>query len=199
MNAFVIAGGVLAAWAVIVALLGMRGFPRGKTGERAAIGITAVLFLGAVGSAIADKTKVGERHGPESEEHAEPEKAPPAGEPSEAAAPEAGQSDDEGEQHNSGEQTNIALEADPGGALKFNQDSAKAPAGRVTLTMKNPSGVPHDVSLRGNGVDENGEVVQNDGESKVTADVQPGLSYEYYCSVPGHEQGGMKGTLQVTE
>ena len=68
MNAYIIAGGVLAAWAVIVALLGMRGFPRSKTGERAAIGITAVLFLGAVGSAIADQTKVGERHGPHAAE-----------------------------------------------------------------------------------------------------------------------------------
>jgi plastocyanin len=199
MNAFVIAGGVLAAWAVIVALLGMRGFPRSRGGERAAIGITVVLFLGAVGSAIADQTKVGERHGPHAEEHAEPEKAPPASEPSQAAAPEGGQSDDEGEQDASGEQSNVALEADPSGALKFNQDSAKIPAGRVTLTMKNPSSVPHDISLRGNGIDEHGEVVQKDGESKVTANVQPGLSYQYYCSVPGHEQGGMKGTLQVSE
>src|SRR5688500_13565103 len=106
MNAFVIAGGVLAAWAVLVALLGMRGFPRSRTGERAAIGITAVLFLGAVGSAIADQTKVGERHGPHAEEHAEPEKAEPATAPEPGA--EAGQgSDDEGEQDNSGEQTNI--------------------------------------------------------------------------------------------
>jgi uncharacterized cupredoxin-like copper-binding protein len=197
MNAFVIAGAVLAAWAVIVSLLGMRGFPRSRTGERAAIGITAVLFLGAVGSAIADQTKVGERHGPHAEEHAEPEEGKPA---TEAPSPEAGQgSDDEGEQDSSGEQTNLALEADPGGALKFDKTSLEAPAGRVTLTMKNPSPVPHDVSLRGNGLDEHGEVVQKDGESKVTGNVQPGLSYEFYCSVPGHEQGGMKGTLQITE
>ena len=199
MNAFVIAGGILAAWAVIVALLGMRGFPRSRGGERAAILITGVLFLGAVGSAIADQTKVGERHGPQAEEHAEPEEGRPAGDSPQAAAPEGGQSDDEGEQDNSGEQTNIALSADPGGALKFDKDSLEAPAGRVTLTMENPSNVPHDVSIRGNGVDENGEVVQQDGESKATADLQPGLSYTYYCSVPGHEQGGMRGTLQVTE
>ena len=196
MNAYVIAGGVLAVWAVLVSLLGMRGFPRGRTGERAAIGITAVLFLGAVGSAIGDQTKVGERHGPEPEEHAE--KAEPSS--GSAPAPEAGHgSDDEGEQDNSGEQTNLGIEADAGGALKFDKDSLEAPAGRVTLTMKNPSSVPHDISLRGNGVDQNGEVVQKDGESKVTADVQPGLSYEYYCSVPGHEQSGMKGTLKVDE
>ncbi len=198
MNAFVIAGGVLAAWAVIVALLGMRGFPRGRGGERIAIAITAVLFLGAVGSAIGDQTKVGERHGPHAEEHAEPKK----GEPASAAEPgaEAGQgSDDEGEQDNSGEQTNIEILADPGGALKFDRGSLEVRPGRVTLKMKNPSPVPHDVSLRGNGLDEHGEVVEKDGESKVTAQVQPSLSYEFYCSVPGHEQGGMKGTLRVTE
>jgi plastocyanin len=197
MNAFVIAGGVLAVWAVLVALLGMRGFPRSRNGERAAIGITAVLFLGAVGSAIADQTKVGERHGPHAEEHEEPEAAAPASEPDERTAGQG--SDDEGEQDSSGEQTNLALEADPGGALEFKPASLEAPAGRVTLTMNNPSSVPHDVSLRGNGVNEQGEVVQKDGESKVTAQLQPGLSYEFYCSVPGHEQGGMKGTLSVTE
>ena len=35
------------------------------------------------------------------------------------------------------------------------------------------------------------------GTSKVTADLKPG-KYEFYCSVPGHEQAGMKGTLTVS-
>ena len=45
-------------------------------------------------------------------------------------------------------------------------------------------------------MNEEGEIVQGDGKSTVEADARAG-EYEFYCSVPGHEQGGMKGTLTV--
>ena len=203
MNAFIVAGGILAVWAVLVALLGMRGFPRGRGGERIAIAITAVLFAVAVTSAIADQTKVGERHGPEAEGHGEGEKSAEPGAPAEgeSQAPAGGEEaepapKDQGEQKK-GEPTALTLSADPTGQLKFDKTSLSATAGRITITMTNPSPVPHNVALRGNGVQEEGEVVQGDGKSTVEADLQPGTSYEFYCSVPGHEQGGMKGTLNV--
>jgi uncharacterized cupredoxin-like copper-binding protein len=63
--------------------------------------------------------------------------------------------------------------------------------------MTNPSPVGHNVALKGgSGVDEKGDVVQGDAKSTVEATVQAG-QYEFYCSVPGHEQSGMKGTLTV--
>ena len=34
------------------------------------------------------------------------------------------------------------------------------------------------------------------GVSEVTVDLQPG-EYEFYCSVTGHAEGGMKGPLVV--
>ena len=34
------------------------------------------------------------------------------------------------------------------------------------------------------------------GTSKVSVNLKPG-TYTFYCSVPGHEAGGMKGTLTV--
>jgi plastocyanin len=194
INAFVVAGGILAAWAVIVALLGMRGFPSSRGGERLAIGITVVLFVGALGSAIVDTTKVGERHGPEIEEAeaAEGQGEATAGGES-GAAPK-----DEGEKKGeAGQPTQLALGADPSGATRFDKTTLTASAGTVTITMTNPSPVGHNVALRGNGVDEKGEVVQGDAKSTVEAQVEPGLSYEFYCSVPGHEQGGMRGTLNV--
>jgi plastocyanin len=200
MNVYVIAGAVFAGWAVLVSLLGMRGFPRGRGGERAAIGITVVLFVAAVGSAIADTTKVGERHGPElpegegghggGGEHegggaATPAPSPPsATAPSGAAPPPATA------------KTALALSADPTGNLRFDKGALDAKPGEVTITMTNPSPVPHDIALRGGGVNEIGDVVKDGGKSTVTATVQPG-AYEFYCSVPGHEQGGMKGTLTV--
>ena len=35
------------------------------------------------------------------------------------------------------------------------------------------------------------------GSKTLTVNLKPG-TYTYYCSVPGHEMGGMKGTLTVS-
>ncbi len=79
----------------------------------------------------------------------------------------------------------------------FTTTTATASAGTVTLKSVNPQSLTHDISIKGNGVDEKGNQVSNGDTSTVTADLKPG-TYEYYCSVPGHEQQGMKGTLTVT-
>ena len=81
--------------------------------------------------------------------------------------------------------------------FSFTKTSVTAHAGTVTLKAMNPQSVPHDISIKGNGVNVTGEQVSNGGTSTVTADLKPG-TYEYYCSVPGHEQAGMKGTLTVS-
>jgi uncharacterized cupredoxin-like copper-binding protein len=90
----------------------------------------------------------------------------------------------------------LTADADPGGQLKFTVDQLDAKAGSVTITMSNPSDIPHAIAIEGAGVDEHGETVEKGGKSEVTADLKPG-EYEFYCPVPGHEEGGMKGTLTV--
>jgi plastocyanin len=200
VNAFVVAGAILAGWAVLVALLGMRGFPSNRTGERIAIAVTVVLFVGAVGSAIGDQSKVGERRGPEIDKPGEgPESEQPGKPTGEAggAGKAAPAPSDEGEQQGqSGKPTALTLSADPTGATRFNKTTLSAPAGQVTITMTNPSPVGHNIALKDNGVDEKGDTVQGDAKSTIQATVQAG-QYEFYCSVPGHEQSGMKGTLTV--
>jgi plastocyanin len=80
----------------------------------------------------------------------------------------------------------------------FAQSTATASAGHVTIKSMNPQGTGHDIALKGDGVDEKGEVVQDGGVSTIDiADLKPG-TYTYYCSVPGHEDAGMKGTLTVS-
>jgi len=110
-----------------------------------------------------------------------------------------GGGDDDGEPSGNGGGGGTALElvAGPGSELKFDQTSLEAPAGEVTITMVNEGDLPHDVAIEGNGVDEKGEVVTNGGTSTVTATLEPG-EYTFYCSVPGHQAGGMEGTLTVT-
>ena len=99
-----------------------------------------------------------------------------------------------------GSSTGGALEisADPDGALAYDVSELTAKAGTVTITMANPSPLPHNVAIKGNGVDLKGEVVGTGGTSTVATDLAAG-TYTFYCSVPGHEAGGMTGTLTVEE
>jgi uncharacterized cupredoxin-like copper-binding protein len=88
------------------------------------------------------------------------------------------------------------IDADPTGQLKFTASSATGTAGKVTLRMKNPSSVPHDIAVQGAGVNQIGPVVASGGVSTVTATLKPG-GYTFYCSVDGHAAAGMKGTLTI--
>jgi plastocyanin len=90
----------------------------------------------------------------------------------------------------------LEIPADPNGGLFYEFADAKAPPGQLEIDSPNESAVPHDISLEGNGVDENGEVVTNGGVSTVSVDLDAG-EYTFYCSVTGHRQAGMEGTLTV--
>jgi plastocyanin len=84
-----------------------------------------------------------------------------------------------------------------GTALAFNKKTLTAPRGRVQLVLNNRSPLPHNVSIRGNGLAAKfGRTVNQGGVSRVTATVRPG-KYTYFCSVGGHEAAGMKGKLTV--
>ena len=90
----------------------------------------------------------------------------------------------------------LTIPADPGGSIAYQFANAESPAGQVDIKSPNESGTDHDIALEGNGVNEKGEVVKNGGVSEFSVDLQPG-EYTFYCSVPGHREGGMEGTLTV--
>lgn len=71
MEAFYIAGGALAGWAVLVSFLGITrsGFPGSATAERAVALISAVLVVGAVGAAIVGAINESEHQEDEGAEH----------------------------------------------------------------------------------------------------------------------------------
>lgn len=91
----------------------------------------------------------------------------------------------------------VDFEADPSGNLAYTTDEATSKAGKVTVNFTNQSAVPHDVALE----DEAGEMIAEtevlaEGSDSATADLKPG-KYTFFCTVPGHRQAGMEGTLTV--
>lgn len=95
-----------------------------------------------------------------------------------------------------GEETTLDLAADES-ALAFDTTSLEAAAGSVTINLDNPASLAHDVCIEAAGDEDLGcsdEVTQS--TSSVTADLEPG-DYTFYCSVDGHREAGMEGTLTV--
>jgi plastocyanin len=90
----------------------------------------------------------------------------------------------------------LAIPADPGGSLAYAFGSAEAPAGPLEIDSENKSSVDHNIAIEGGGVNEEGPIVKNGGVSKVSADLKAG-EYTFFCSVPGHREGGMEGKLTV--
>jgi uncharacterized cupredoxin-like copper-binding protein len=90
----------------------------------------------------------------------------------------------------------LTIPADPGGSIAYQFADAEAPAGQLEIRSPNESSTDHDIAIEGNGVDEKGETVKNGGVSQFSVDLQAG-EYTFYCSVDGHREGGMEGTLTV--
>jgi plastocyanin len=90
----------------------------------------------------------------------------------------------------------LKIAADPGGALKFDQTSLEASAGNVTIDFTNDSSLPHNVTLEGPGVEDEGTDTVTGSSTSVTLDLQPG-EYTFFCSVDGHRAAGMEGKLVV--
>jgi plastocyanin len=91
----------------------------------------------------------------------------------------------------------LTLAADSGGALKFDKASLSASSGKVTVDFSNSAPVAHNVTIASSGGSVVGATPTFSGGSKtLTVNLKPG-TYTFYCSVPGHEQAGLKGTLVV--
>jgi plastocyanin len=92
----------------------------------------------------------------------------------------------------------IQIEADPEGGLAYTTTSVSAKAGDLTIAFTNPQPVGHDVEVEDESDEDLGktEVITESSESVTIKDLKPG-KYTFYCSVPGHREAGMEGTLTV--
>jgi plastocyanin len=91
----------------------------------------------------------------------------------------------------------VEFEADPGGQLAYTTTEASAKAGKVTVDFKNPQGLTHDVAIEDGGGETVGKTeLIAESATSTTVNLKPG-AYHYYCTVPGHREAGMEGTLTV--
>src|SRR5215207_718367 len=90
----------------------------------------------------------------------------------------------------------VASAVGKGGEVAYTFAAAESPPGQIEIDSPNESSVDHNIAVEGNGVNEAGPVVSNGGVSKVNADLKAG-KYQFFCTVPGHRQAGMEGTLTV--
>jgi plastocyanin len=91
--------------------------------------------------------------------------------------------------------TTLQLAADPS-ALLFDKKDLSAKAGKVTIDFDNPSAIPHNVVIEKDGEELAGFEPITEGKETLSADLEAG-SYTFICSVPGHAEAGMEGTLTV--
>jgi uncharacterized cupredoxin-like copper-binding protein len=91
----------------------------------------------------------------------------------------------------------LKVETDPGGALAYTTTEATAKAGKVTVEFNNPQGLTHDVAIESSSGEEVGKTeLIAEGSDSTTVNLKPG-TYHFYCTVPGHREAGMEGTLTV--
>jgi plastocyanin len=93
--------------------------------------------------------------------------------------------------------TSLALAANPSGLLAYNTKQLSAKAGTVTITMTNMSPLEHNVTVAEGSKVLGATPTFVGGTRTLTLTLKPG-KYTFYCSVPGHRQAGMEGTLNVS-
>lgn len=124
------------------------------------------------------------------------EEATPADEATpveEEATPEGGAaSEDEGAAGSAGEAITV------GGldTLEFDPSEIEASPGQTILFI-NEGFLPHDFNV--DELDMHTALLNNGEEEEITVpdDAESGSEYAYYCSVAGHREGGMEGTITI--
>jgi plastocyanin len=92
----------------------------------------------------------------------------------------------------------LTLEANREGQLSFSKTTLSAKAGKVSILYTNNSPLAHNLTIEAAGGKIVGATPTFQGGSKtLTVQLKAG-TYKYFCSVPGHRQAGMEGTLTVS-
>jgi plastocyanin len=93
----------------------------------------------------------------------------------------------------------------PGGTVKLSADptqiayttkSLSSKPGKLTIDFTNPASIQHDVAIAQGSKQIAVSKLIAQSSTSVSADLAAG-NYVFFCTVPGHRQAGMEGTLTV--
>jgi plastocyanin len=91
----------------------------------------------------------------------------------------------------------VKLATPTGTTLAYTTKSATAKAGQVSIEFDNPQEMQHDVAIENSSGEVLGETeLVAAGTATTTVNLKPG-KYTFFCTVPGHREAGMEGTLTV--
>ena len=206
-TAFYVLGICLTAMALIVTAVGLRrseGFPT-RAATRAGIALFAIVVVGTAYFAVAySEDEQAHREAELAAEEAEEGATElPAG--GEVPTPDAPQAEGAPAGTEPSPQTTPPTAGGPGGTVPLSADPTQiaydkaalsSKPGQVTIDFDNPAPIAHDVAIEQGGQEVAKSELITDSTTSVTADLQPG-EYVFYCSVPGHREAGMQGTLSV--
>jgi plastocyanin len=84
--------------------------------------------------------------------------------------------------------------------FKFDPSTISAPHGKVVFFLVNSGSTQHDLAIRDSSNNRLAlsELVSAGDSSVFTVDNIAAGTYTIFCTQPGHEASGMKGTLTVT-
>jgi len=191
---FYIVGSCLAATALIVSVVGLRNerFP-GR-----AYPFVILLFAVLIATAMTFAVRTGkDETAARAAENAQQAAAQGGGET--AQAPSGAQQGGGAAQQPAapkGPGGNLKISADPNGQLAFDTKSLASKPGMVTVTFTNPQPIAHNFAVEENGKLLGQTPLVTASTAKQTFDLAAG-SYTFLCTVPGHAQAGMQGTLTV--
>ncbi len=91
----------------------------------------------------------------------------------------------------------IKLETGANGHLEYTTKHLNASPGKATVEFHNGQSLGHDVAIANSSGQVIGKTsIVTESTTTTTVDLKPG-TYTFYCTVPGHRQAGMEGTLTV--
>jgi plastocyanin len=194
---FYVCGIALAVSAVLISFIGLRAksFP-GKLGPLVALWFVVLVGASATFAVLhaQDEQEAKAAEFSRANEEAEEEEASPVTGESAPKEQAGGGAEPQPPKAAPGAST-LKLVADPG-KIAFDTTELTAHAGEVTIDFENPGPLEHDVAIEQNGKQIAISETITSGETSVSADLKPG-TYTFLCTVPGHAEAGMEGTLSV--
>jgi plastocyanin len=102
-----------------------------------------------------------------------------------------------GESSSSGAGGSLSLSTNSEGQLAYSTTSLSAKAGKVTIAFTNSAPLSHNLTVESPSGSTVGATPTFQGGTKtLSLSLKPG-TYKFFCTVPGHRQAGMEGTLTV--